>query len=83
MATFDKDDTSIKVIDIISDKLGIDKDLVTPVATFQSLGADSLDVVEMIMKLEEQFGLEIKDEEAEQLQTVDEVVVYINERRTK
>ena len=80
---FDKDDTRIKVVDIISDKLGIDKDLITPTATFEGLGADSLDVVEMTMKLEEQFGLEIKDDEAEQLQAVDDVVNYVNERRTK
>ena len=83
MATFDKNDTQNKVVDIIVEKIGIDKEIVKPAATFQDLGADSLDVVEIIMKLEEQFGLEIKDEDAEKMQTVDDVVVYIQEKRTK
>lgn len=83
MATFDRDDTYNKVVDIVVEKIGIDKDIVKPSSTFQDLGADSLDVVEIIMKLEEQFGIEIKDEDAEKMQTIDDVVVYIHEKRTR
>ena len=83
MATFDRDDTYNKIVDIVVEKLGIDKEIIKPASTFQDLGADSLDVVEIIMKLEEQFGIEIKDEDAEQMQTMDDVVVYIHERRKR
>jgi len=81
MATFDREDTYNKIADIIVEKLGIDKNIVTPTATFQDLGADSLDVVEIIMNLEEQFGIEIKDEDAENMGSMDEVVAYIHEKR--
>ena len=57
MATFDRADTYNKVVDIIIQKLKIEKNTVTPSATLQDLGADSLDMVEIIMKLEEQFGI--------------------------
>jgi len=83
MVTFDRDDTYAKVVDIVVEKLGIDKGIIKLASTFQDLGADSLDVVEVIMKLEEQFGIEIKDEDAEQMQTMDDVVIYIQERRKK
>jgi len=83
MAVFDKNETYNKIAEIIVEKLGVDKDIIKPASTFEDLGADSLDMVEIIMKLEEQFGLEIKDEDAEKLQTMDDVVVYIHERRTK
>ena len=65
MSTFDK------VKDIIIDKLGAEEDKITEKASFMDdLGADSLDTVELIMELEEEFGLEIPDEEAEKLATV-------------
>lgn len=83
MANFDKDDTYNKIIEIMVEKLGIEKDRIQSVATFEELGADSLDMVEVIMKLEEQFGLEIKDEDAENMKTMDDVVLYIQERRTR
>jgi len=83
MATFDRVDTNNKIVDIVVEKLGIDKDIVTPTATFQDLGADSLDVVEIIMKLEEQFGIEIKDEDAENMGSMDDVVTYIHKKRTR
>ena len=67
-------DKQDKVIDIIVDKLGVEKNKVTPEANFiNDLGADSLDQVELIMELEEEFDLEISDEEAESLTTVSEV----------
>tara|TARA_B100002051_G_C16442842_1_gene489812 strand:+ start:347 stop:622 length:276 start_codon:yes stop_codon:yes gene_type:complete len=72
MSTFDK------VKDIIIDKLGAEDDKITESASFMDdLGADSLDTVELIMELEEEFGLEIPDEEAEKLATVGDAVKYI------
>ena len=78
MAQFDKVDTQNKVIDIIVQKLKVEKNTVVPTATLQDLGADSLDMVEIVMKLEEQFGIEINDEDAEKLHNVQEVVDYVS-----
>jgi acyl carrier protein len=70
-----------KVIDIIVDKLGVERSEVTPEAVFvDDLGADSLDLVELIMAMEEEFGFEIADEEAEKLRTVQDVVGFIKAR---
>jgi len=67
-----------KVKKIIVDRLGVDESEVTPEASFKDdLGADSLDVVELVMELEDEFELEISDEEAEKINTVGEVVEYI------
>ncbi len=69
-----------KVRRIIIDQLGLNEDQVTPEASFiDDLGADSLDTVELVMALEEEFGLEIPDEDAEKMVTVKNVVTYINE----
>ena len=74
-------DKQEKVIDIIVDKLGVEKSKVTPEASFiNDLGADSLDQVELIMQLEEEFDLEISDEEAESLTTVNEVLNFLNSK---
>ena len=83
MAEFDRQDTLNKVIVIVADKLSIDKNTIQGPATLQDLGADSLDLVEIIMKLEEQFGIEIDDEKAEQLKNVFDVVDYVHLLRTK
>lgn len=83
MTSFTKEDTFNKVATIIAEKLSIDKARVTPEATLSDLGADSLDLVEIIMKFEEQFGIEINDEDAEKFQNVSEVVSYIQHKRTK
>ncbi len=83
MAEFDKQNTQDKVVAIIADKLSIDKKSITPTANLQDLGADSLDLVEIIMKLEEQFGIEIDDAKAEQLKNVQDVVNYVHGIRTK
>lgn len=83
MATFERNDTYNKIIDLIAQELSIDKKRINEQSTLASLGADSLDIVEIIMKLEEQFGLEIKDEDAEKMKTVKDVVDYVHERRTK
>ena len=67
-----------KVKAIIVDKLGVDESEVTPEASFTNdLGADSLDIVELIMALEEEFDLEIPDKEAEKISTVGDAVEYI------
>lgn len=83
MAEFLLEDTKQKVMTIVADKLNIDKQQLVGAKSFQDLGADSLDMVEIVMKLEETFGVEIKDEDAEKLQTIDEVAAYINGMRTK
>jgi len=70
-----------KIKEITADKLGIDESKVTEDASFiDDLGADSLDTVELIMKMEEEFDLEIPDEEAEKLRTVGDVVKYLNSK---
>ena len=70
-----------KVIDIIVDKLGVDRTEVTPEAVFvDDLGADSLDLVELIMAMEEEFGMEIADEDAEKLGTVQDVINFVSAR---
>jgi acyl carrier protein len=67
-----------KVREIVVDQLGVEEDDVTMEASFiDDLGADSLDIVELIMALEEEFDLEIPDEEAEKISTVGDVVEYI------
>lgn len=69
-----------KVKGIIVDQLGVDEEEVTAEASFiDDLGADSLDIVELIMALEEEFGLEIPDDEAEKIATVNDAVEYIRE----
>ncbi|MDR5695497.1 MAG: acyl carrier protein [Armatimonadota bacterium] len=67
-----------RVKSIIVEQLNVDEEEVTPEASFvEDLGADSLDVVELVMALEEEFELEIPDEDAEKIQTVGEAVRYI------
>ncbi len=69
-----------KVVDIIVEELGVDPEEVTPEASFiDDLGADSLDVVELVMAFEEEFDLEIPDEDAENIKTVQDAVDYIEE----
>ena len=70
-----------RVKNIIVDQLGVKPEQVTPEAKFiEDLGADSLDTVELVMALEEEFGLEIPDEEAEKILTVQDAVRYIKDR---
>ncbi len=71
-----------KIQEIAADRLGVDEGEVTPDASFrEDLEADSLDLVELIMELEEQFGMEIPDEEAEKITTVEEAVDYVSEHQ--
>ncbi|MGD9015149.1 MAG: acyl carrier protein [Candidatus Omnitrophota bacterium] len=70
-----------KVKSIIAEQLGIKSEEVTPTASFiDDLGADSLDTVELVMALEEEFGIEIPDEDAEKMTTVGEAIKYIEEK---
>ena len=67
---------------IIVEKLGVDPSEVTETASFTNdLGADSLDIVELIMAFEEEFGIEIPDEAAEKIKTVQDVVSYIEQNK--
>ena len=74
-----KKDVVEKVKQIISEQLGVDEGEVTPSASFvDDLGADSLDQVELVMALEEAFGVEIPDEDAEKIRTVRDAIDYID-----
>jgi acyl carrier protein len=71
-----------RVKDIIVEQLGVNADQVTSESKFiEDLGADSLDTVELVMALEEEFGQEIPDEEAEKLQSVADVIKHIEESK--
>lgn len=70
-----------RVKEIIVDQLGVDAERVKAEASFiDDLGADSLDIVELVMAMEEEFDLEIPDEEAEKLRTVQDVVSYLQSK---
>jgi acyl carrier protein len=71
-----------KTREIIVEQLGVNSEQVTPNARFiEDLGADSLDTVELVMAFEEEFGVEVPDEEAEKLLTVGDVVRYVEEKQ--
>ena len=71
-----------RVKEIICEHLGVGEDEVTPEASFiEDLGADSLDIVELVMAMEEEFEVEIPDEEAENIKTVSDAINYINSHK--
>ena len=75
-------DVATKVKEIIVEQLGVTPEQVTPEASFiEDLGADSLDTVELVMALEEEFDIQIPDEEAEKITTVQQAVDYINAKK--
>ena len=65
---------------IVVDKLSVDENEVTMEATFEGLGADSLDIVEIVMALEEEFGIEIPSEDLENIVTVNDIMGYLKEK---
>jgi acyl carrier protein len=72
-----------RVTEIIVEQLGVSKEEVVPEASFiDDLGADSLDIVELVMAMEEEFDIEIPDEDAERIQTIAHAISYIRERAT-
>tara|TARA_B100001142_G_scaffold133213_1_gene134638 strand:+ start:225 stop:455 length:231 start_codon:yes stop_codon:yes gene_type:complete len=76
MSTFDK------IKEVIIDKLGVEESAITEEAHFvNDLGADSLDTVELIMEFEEEFGIEIPDEDAENITTVSSAIKYIDDNK--
>ncbi|WP_373049367.1 acyl carrier protein, partial [Vulgatibacter sp.] len=71
-----------KVKNIIAEQLGVGEDEIKPESNFvEDLGADSLDIVELVMAMEEEFEVEIPDEEAENIKTVGDAIKYINEHK--
>jgi acyl carrier protein len=73
-----------RVIDIVAEQLGVDKDKITRETSFvNDLGADSLDTVELVMELEEEFDITIPDDAAEKIQTVGQAISYIDENSQK
>ncbi|UCH64528.1 MAG: acyl carrier protein [Ignavibacterium sp.] len=74
-------DTDAKVKEIIIDKLGVEESQITPEASFTNdLGADSLDIVELVMGFESAFQISIPDEDAEKIGTVGDAINYLNEK---
>ncbi len=74
-------DHANKIKDIIEKELGVEREKLTPEASFiEDLGADSLDIVELVMEFEKEFNIDIPDEEAEKLRTVGDAVGYLNSK---
>lgn len=75
-------DIEAKVKEIIVDKLGVEESQISPEASFTNdLGADSLDIVELVMGFESEFGISIPDEDAEKISTVGDAVSYLKEHK--
>jgi acyl carrier protein len=73
-------DISERVKDLVVEQLGVSQDQVSPQASFiDDLGADSLDTVELVMAFEEEFGIDIPDEDAEKMVTVNDAIKYLEE----
>jgi acyl carrier protein len=74
-------DHSAKVKDIIEKELGVEREKLTDTASFiEDLGADSLDIVELVMEFEKEFNIDIPDEDAEKLRTVGDAIGYLNQK---
>jgi acyl carrier protein len=76
--------TEERVVEIVSENLGVSKESVTRTTRFiEDIGADSLDIVELVMELEEEFEITIPDEQAEKIKTVGEAIDYIEREQAK
>lgn len=80
--SIDVQDTKIRVLSIVMDKLQIDETSIHDTSTLQDLGADSLDLVEIVMSLEDEFSIEISDEDAEKLENIAQVIDYVHQNRS-
>jgi acyl carrier protein len=79
--TKEKSNVAEKIKQIVSEQLGVDEGEVTPTASFvDDLGADSLDTVELVMAFEEAFEIEIPDEDAEKIRTVQDAITYVTKK---
>ncbi len=77
-------DVKAKVKEIVADKLGVEESQITPEASFTNdLGADSLDIVELVMGFEQAFDISIPDEDAEKIATVGDAIKYLEEKSKK
>ncbi len=77
------DNVKERVIDIVADQLGVSKEQITPETSYvNDLGADSLDVVELVMEFEEEFDINIPDDAAEKIQTVGQTIEYIEKHQS-
>jgi acyl carrier protein len=81
--SFSKEDISEKVLKIIAEKLNMPSERVLQTSSFKDVGADSLDIVEIVMSFEEEFGIEIKDEDAEKIKSVQEAINLIHKLSTR
>jgi len=74
-------DHESKIKDIIEKELGVEREKLVPEASFiEDLGADSLDIVELVMEFEKEFNIDIPDEDAEKLRTVGDAIAYLNSK---
>ncbi len=80
---FEKNDTQEKIVAIIAETITIEKDTIKPDSTFEGLGADSLDRLDIIMKIEEAFGVDISDEQEAKITSIGQVVEAIHSLRKK
>ncbi len=79
----DRQETAQKIIKMVAEQLSIKPEQVNEQSTMESLGADSLDRVEIVMNIEEMFNIEINDEEAEKLKTIGQAIDYVHSLREK
>jgi acyl carrier protein len=80
---YDKNDTKNKILSIVAETLNIDKQTIKPDQTFEALGADSLDRLEIIMKIEDTFGIDITDEQEAQIKSIQEAIDAVHTARSK